>query len=358
MRRTEICPTAAGHTSMSGSEDWCAQVLKLTVFSKFGFFLSFANFVFFFHFNDVACRQDLVVLCWMRFFVEGWGCVSRTVATKLTLFLQQKETARCVSKKMLHCLRFMLSLRQQLHVSSRRHARILWVWGDVKTRVVLRCHLGEGVSFGFDGIVSNTPDTRQWSPTLFSFLVGVSAWSCFCWKYTHKHCTYSAVQSLHKRVWLKNCTTSLCTWKESVIWSAHVSPFVALSPAVCHEHIIFLIRCSFYHYTSTRSTIGTTRSTPRTPSTSSTSPSSPIREAAPSRTTLAWKPAEWRKPAQNILHRLWAQRACDCLKDRQINRSISIMWRTERIGRTRSSSSYHRRSGGIWRDWGGWLTGF
>ena len=33
--------------------------------------------------------------------------------------------------------------------------------GDVKTRVVLGGHLGEGVSFGFDGILSNTPDTRQ-----------------------------------------------------------------------------------------------------------------------------------------------------------------------------------------------------
>ena len=55
--------------------------------------------------------------------------------------------------------------------------------------------------------------------------------------------------------------------KESVNWSAHVSPFVALSPAVYHEHIIFLIHSSFYHDTRTRSTIGTTRS-PRTPSTS------------------------------------------------------------------------------------------
>ena len=33
------------------------------------------------------------------------------------------------------------------------------------------------------------------------------------------------------RAWLKNCITSLCAWKESVIWSAHVSPFVALTLA-------------------------------------------------------------------------------------------------------------------------------
>ena len=31
------------------------------------------------------------------------------------------------------------------------------------------------------------------------------------------------------RAWLKKCITSFCAWKESVIWSAHVSHFVALS---------------------------------------------------------------------------------------------------------------------------------
>ena len=126
--------------------------------------------------------------------------------------------------------------------------------------------------------------------------------AAFCRQYTHKHCTYSAVQSLHK------CGTHrtrlaqdfhnffvLC--KESVIWSAHVSPFVALALAAYHEHIFFLMHSSFYHDTRTRTTIGTTRSTPRTRSTSSTSPRPPSWQAAPSRTTLAWKPGEWRKPA-------------------------------------------------------------
>ena len=68
---------------------------------------------------------------------------------------------------------------------------------------------------------------------------------------------------------LKNCITSLCAWKESVIWFAHVSSFVVLSPAVHFEHLIFLTHSSFHHDTRTRSTIRTTRSTPRTPSTSS-----------------------------------------------------------------------------------------
>ena len=75
--------------------------------------------------------------------------------------------------------------------------------------------------------------------------------------------------------------------KESVIWSAHVSPFVALLLAVYHGHITFLVHCSFYHDTRTRSTIWTTRSPPRTPSSSCTSPRSPSRQAAPSRITLA-----------------------------------------------------------------------
>ena len=105
------------------------------------------------------------------------------------------------------------------------------------------------------------------------------------------------------------------------------------------------------HYPRTRSTIGTTRSSPRTPRTSCTSPCSPSRQAAPSRITLAWKPAEWRKPAHDNSHRLWAQRACDCLEDRRLSwRSISIIWCTERIWRRSAPSSDHRRSEGIWRN--------
>ena len=69
---------------------------------------------------------------------------------------------------------------------------------------------------------------------------------------------------------------------------AHVSSLV-YSPAVYHEHVIFLIHTSFYD-TRTRSTIGATRATVlRTTSTSCTSPSSLSRQAAPSRITLAWK---------------------------------------------------------------------
>ena len=43
------------------------------------------------------------------------------------------------------------------------------------------------------------------------------------------------------------------------MWSAHVSPFVALSPVVHHEDIFFLIHSSFHHDTRTRTTIGTRR---------------------------------------------------------------------------------------------------
>ena len=62
------------------------------------------------------------------------------------------------------------------------------------------------------------------------------------------------------RAWLRGqhgsriAASSLCAWKESVIWSAHVSPFVALAPASYHEHIFFLVHSSFYHDTRTRTT--------------------------------------------------------------------------------------------------------
>ena len=111
-----------------------------------------------------------------------------------------------------------------------------------------------------------------------------------------------------------------------------------------HEHIFFLIHPSFSNNTRTRTTSGTTRSTPRTPSASSTSPKTTSRKAPLSRTTLSWRPAEWRKPSQHILHRLWAQGARDGLKDLKDNRSILIIWCTEGIRKTRSSSSDHRRS--------------
>ena len=103
---------------------------------------------------------------------------------------------------------------------------------------------------------------------------------------THLCSTVCSEARNASQAWLMNCTTSLCALKESVIGSAHVSPFVALSLAFYHEHTIFLIHSTFYHDTRTR-TIGTTRSSPRTPRTSSTSPGSPSRQVAPSRITLA-----------------------------------------------------------------------
>ena len=162
-----------------------------------------------------------------------------------------------------------------------------------------------------------------------------ASYGIFCWQDTHSQHTsvqYSLFTSAERiaRAWLKNCITSLCAWKESVIWSAHVSPFVALSPAVYHEHIIFPIHSYFYHDTRTRSTIGTTGSSPRTPSTSWTSPGSPSRHAAPSGITLAWKPAPCRKPAQDNSHKLWAQRACGLSQGSKIILEIHINYMMHR----------------------------
>ena len=120
-----------------------------------------------------------------------------------------------------------------------------------------------------------------------------------------------AEQSVHKRgthtTRLAQVTriavSSLCAWKVESSGVAHVSPVVALSPPDHFEHIIFLNHSSFYHDTRTRSTTGATRSPPRTHSSSCASPSSPSRQAAPWIITLAWKPAEWPKPAHDNPHR-------------------------------------------------------
>ena len=63
----------------------------------------------------------------------------------------------------------------------------------------------------------------------------------------------------------------------------------------------------------------------------------------------------WRENVQNDgnphdnSHRLWAQRACDCLKDRRLFWwSTSIVWCTGKKSRRRSPSSDHGRSEGIW----------
>ena len=69
---------------------------------------------------------------------------------------------------------------------------------------------------------------------------------------------------------------------------SHVSSMVVLSRAFLHEHFLF------FTYVSNHTT--------RTLSTSRTSPRSPSRQVAPSRITLARRPAEWRKPVHNNFH--------------------------------------------------------
>ena len=56
---------------------------------------------------------------------------------------------------------------------------------------------------------------------------------------------------------------------------------------------------------------------------------------------------EWRKPAQHLSRRLWAQRACDNFW-KFSGRHLSIIRCTERIWRKRSTSSNYWRSEGIW----------
>ena len=126
--------------------------------------------------------------------------------------------------------------------------------------------------------------------------------------------------------------SSLCAWKESGHLVLHVSSFVALSLAVHHERIIFLIHSSFYHNTRTP------WSTPRTPSTSRTSPSSLSWQAAPSRITLSWRPCRVAETRARQLPQV--------MTPKSLRLSYRINWRR------RSPSSDHRR------DWDSWLTGF
>ena len=90
---------------------------------------------------------------------------------------------------------------------------------------------------------------------------------------------------------------------------------VVLSRAFLHEHFLFFT-CLSCHTT-------------RTLSTSRTSPRSLSRQVAPSRSTLAWRPAERRKPAHNNSHRLRARTTCDRHEDQSLFwRSVSILWCT------------------------------
>ena len=88
----------------------------------------------------------------------------------------------------------------------------------------------------------------------------------FCRQYTHKHCTYSAVQPVHKRgthitrlaqgpARLKNCSVIFVRLKR-VCHLVRTCLIVAVSLAVHHEHMFFLLHSSFYHDTRTRTTIG------------------------------------------------------------------------------------------------------
>ena len=132
--------------------------------------------------------------------------------------------------------------------------------------------------------------------------------------------------------------SSLRAWNESVIWCC-----TCLDPWLLHLPFT----------TSTSSSSFTLPCTTQEHAAQSVQQEqlrehSPSRQVAPSRITLAWRPAEWRKPAQDNSHRLWAQRACDCLKDRRLLwRSISIIWCTGKFRRRRSPSP---RSPKKWRN--------
>ena len=105
-------------------------------------------------------------------------------------------------------------------------------------------HLRNGGDFGFlDGIPENRREGVDRTPT-------------------HNTHLYNLFISAERtpRAWLKSSRIAfhLCAPEKNLSPGvAHVSPFVVLSPAVYHEHIIFFIHSSLYHDTRTRSTTGT-----------------------------------------------------------------------------------------------------
>ena len=121
--------------------------------------------------------------------------------------------------------------------------------------------------------------TSQWQTSWSSWQPASSRKSTGCVDRTPTHNTHlcSTVRSQ-----ARNANHALGSSKHGLhfIFCApemNLSSGVVLSPAVYHEHIIFLMHSFFHHDTRTR----------RTPRTSHTSPSTLSRQAAPSRITLA-----------------------------------------------------------------------
>ena len=133
-------------------------------------------------------------------------------------------------------------------------------------------HLRNGGDFGFLGRI---PENRR------------------CRQDTHKQCTYSAVQSLHKRGThrtrlAQDLQRHLCAPEKNLSSGPHMSHPLLLSHMPCTTST-FSSSFKLPSTTTPEHTIGTTRSTPRTHSASSTSPRTTSRKATPSRTTLSVK---------------------------------------------------------------------
>ena len=108
-------------------------------------------------------------------------------------------------------------------------------------------HPRNGGDFGF---LERIPENRRGVNTGHPLTIHICAVQSVHKCGTAHHALGSSNQELHCHL----CAPE----KNLVIWFTHVSPFVALSLAVYHEHIFFLIHYSFYHDTRTRTAIGST----------------------------------------------------------------------------------------------------
>ena len=154
-----------------------------------------------------------------------------------------------------------------------------------------------------------------------------------CRQYTHKHCTYSAVQSFHK---LGTNTPRLAP----VIMDC-ISSFVCLK-RICHLVLHMSHPLLFSHLPFTTSTSSSSLTLPSTTTRGHAAQSvqhGPLEEQPVPHEHLQAIPVDkqrhqeslWREnlqsggnPRHDISHSLRAQRACDSFKDRRVNRSISF----------------------------------
>ena len=176
-------------------------------------------------------------------------------------------------------------LHLQLHNGRLRNGKRVGANGSLH-------HLRNGGDFGFLGRI---PEKRRGVWTGHPLTKHICAAQS-----VHKRGTHTTRLAQVTRI----AVSSLCAWKESSHLVSHMSHPLLLS------HLPITSSSSSSSVTLPSTTTQEHAAQPvqhghlqEHPAHHGASPSSPSRQAAPTRITLAWKPAEWRKPAHDSSHR-------------------------------------------------------